>query len=84
MLERIFGGGHQSITLSTSALPGVILHYTKFKEITDDIADARVYGGIHFRFDQDAGSRQGRLVGKYVYEHNLQRLHDDEDGEHER
>jgi hypothetical protein len=84
VLERIFGGGHQSITLSTSALPGVILHYTKFKEITDDIADARVYGGIHFRFDQEAGSREGRLVGKYVYEHNLQRLHDDEDGEHER
>jgi hypothetical protein len=81
VLERIFGSGRQSITLSTSALPGVILHYTKFKDITADISDARVYGGIHFRFDQEAGSRQGRQVGKYVYEHNLQSLHDGEDGE---
>jgi hypothetical protein len=81
VLERIFGSGRQSITLSTSALPGVILHYTKFKEITDDISDARVYGGIHFRFDQDAGSRQGRQIGNYVYEHNLQSMHDAEDGE---
>jgi hypothetical protein len=59
----------------------VILHYTKFKQITDDISDARVYGGIHFRFDQDAGARQGRQVGRYVYEHNLQSLHDPEDGD---
>ena len=81
VLEHTFGSGRQSITLSTSALPGVILHYTKFSQITDDISDARVYGGIHFRFDQEAGSRQGRQVGKYVYEHNLRSLHDAEEGE---
>ena len=38
------------------------LHYTKFKQITDDIDDARVYGGIHFRFDQEAGARLGRRM----------------------
>src|SRR5215471_7659666 len=84
VLERIFGSGHQSITLSTSALPGVILHYTKFKQITDDIADARVYGGIHFRFDQEAGSRQGRRVGRYIYENYLQSLHGAKNSEDER
>jgi hypothetical protein len=84
VLERIFGSGHQSITLSTSALPGVILHYTKFKEITDDIADARVYGGIHFRFDQEAGSRLGRRVGRYIYENYLQSLHGAKNSEDER
>jgi hypothetical protein len=83
VLEHVFGSGRQSITLSTPGLPGVILQYTKFSQITDDISDARVYGGIHFRFDQDAGSRMGRHVGRYIYMNTLQSLHDGEDLENE-
>jgi hypothetical protein len=45
VLERVFGNRRQSITLSSPALPGVVLHYNRFREITDDIDDARVYGG---------------------------------------
>jgi len=56
----------------------VTLHYTKFSQMTHDIDDARVYGGIHFRFDQEAGALQGRAVGSYVYKHNLRYSHDDE------
>ena len=48
------------------------------RQITDDIDDARVYGGIHFRTDQDAGARLGRAVGREVYKHNLRPVHDDE------
>ncbi|HYR83535.1 MAG TPA: vanadium-dependent haloperoxidase, partial [Terriglobia bacterium] len=55
VLERVFGNRGHSITLSSPALPGVILHYNRLREITDDIDDARIYGGIHFRFDQEAG-----------------------------
>jgi hypothetical protein len=45
----------------------VSFHYTRFSEITTDIDDARVYGGIHYRFDQKAGARQGKRVADYVY-----------------
>ena len=31
--------------------------------LSDDIDDARVFGGIHFRFDQVAGAIQSRQVG---------------------
>jgi hypothetical protein len=74
VLELLFGSGRQSITLSSPAVPGVVLHYTRFKEITDDVDDARVYGGIHFRFDQEAGARQGRHVGRYIFRHKLRAL----------
>ena len=47
------------------------LKYSNLKQITDDIDDARVYGGIHFRFEQDAGADLGRRVGKFVYKNNL-------------
>jgi hypothetical protein len=47
--------------------------YTNLGQITDDIADARVYGGIHFRTDQDAASLMGQRIGQWVFEHNLRR-----------
>ncbi len=51
-------------------------HYTTFAQLTDDINDARVYGGIHFRFDQDAGSRMGGQVGAYILRNHLRPAHD--------
>ena len=75
VLERLYGPRRHSITLSNPAVAGVILQYETFEQITDDISDARVYGGIHFRFDQEAGAEQGRQVGAYVYQHVLRRTH---------
>jgi PAP2 superfamily len=78
VLRHIYGECQHSITLSNPAVPDIVLQYTTFKQITDDISDARVYGGIHFRTDQDAGERLGKAVGRAVYEHNLRRMHNDD------
>jgi len=79
ILRRVYGEAGHSITLTNTAVPNIVLQYTSFKQITDDISDARVYGGIHFRFDQVAGARLGRAVGRAVYKNNLRRMHDDDD-----
>jgi pimeloyl-ACP methyl ester carboxylesterase len=55
VLERIFGKRGHAITVSSLAEPAIVLKYTRLKDITSDIDDARVYGGIHFRFDQEGG-----------------------------
>ena len=73
VLSRIYGAGGHAVVLSNPAV-AFTLHYTAFKAITDDIDDARVYGGIHFRFDQRGGARQGRDVGRYVIKNLLRRL----------
>jgi hypothetical protein len=79
ILRRVYGEGGHAITMSNPAVPGLMFHYTRFSQITADISDARVYGGIHFRFDQDAGSELGRDIGTYVYKHNLRRVNASED-----
>jgi hypothetical protein len=79
VLRRIFGEGGHDITMTSAALPGLIFRYTRFNQITDDISDARVYGGIHFRFDQEAGADLGRDIGTYVYKHNLRSATDPAD-----
>ena len=77
VLRRLYGEAGHSITLSNPAVPTIVLQYGSFKQITDDISDARVYGGIHFRTDQEAGADLGRAVGTAVYKNNLCPVHDD-------
>lgn len=86
VLRRLYGAGGHSITLTNplvSSVAGITLHYTTFKAITADVDDARVYGGIHFRFEQQAGGRLGREVATYVTKHNLRATHDRGDGHHD-
>jgi hypothetical protein len=75
VLEHIYGERHHFITLVNPAVPGVTLQYGNFRRITDDIDDARVYGGIHFRFDQEAGGKMGRQIGTYIIRNSLRRSH---------
>jgi hypothetical protein len=70
--ERLFDGEvARSMIVSNPAVPGLSFHYKRFSEITTDIDDARVYGGIHFRFDQKAGARQGQRVADYIFKTRL-------------
>ena len=75
VLRRLYGAGGHDITLTTPTLPTIVLHYTTLNQITDDVDDARVYGGIHFRFDQEAGNRLGREVATEVVKNNLRPTH---------
>jgi hypothetical protein len=76
-MRRLYGEAGHAITLSNPAVPNIVLYYGSFRQITDDISDARVYGGIHFRTDQDAGARLGRAVGREVFKNNLRVVHND-------
>jgi len=78
VMRRLYNEAGHSIRLSNPAVPNIVLQYDAFKHITDDISDARVYGGIHFRTDQDAGAVLGRSVGTAVYKSNLRPVHSDE------
>ena len=77
VLERAYGRFRHSITISHTMAPGIEINYSDLRVIMADISDARVYGGIHFRFDQDAGQRQGEAIAKHVYENVLQKAGDE-------
>lgn len=75
MMRRLYGEAGHDLTLENPALPGVVLHYTALHQILADVSDARVYGGIHFRFDQEAGDRLGREVATFVEKNYLRPIH---------
>jgi hypothetical protein len=78
VLRRLYGAGGHDLTLSNAAL-GMTRTYHTLKQIANDVDDARVLGGIHFRFDQEAGADLGRAVATEIYKHALPATHGPEE-----
>jgi vanadium-dependent haloperoxidase-like protein len=57
------GGG---TTLTTTQ------HFNTAQDLLQNIADARVWAGLHYRFSTTAGVNLGTQVGKYDLQHNFQ------------
>jgi hypothetical protein len=66
VLEDELGDRGFEVTLTGPNGASAVYTYTAWKQITDDVDDARIFGGIHFRFDQEAGARLGRRVGRFI------------------
>lgn len=45
--------------------------YSRFSGAADDVVEARIYLGIHFRFADTAARRQGEKVAEHAFEHFL-------------
>jgi hypothetical protein len=50
---------------------GITRTWTTFSEAVDEVIDARVYSGIHFRNSDEVGARMGRQVAQFVSKHAL-------------
>jgi hypothetical protein len=59
--------------------PGVTRSYAGFWAAADEEARSRVYGGIHFTFDNTAGQGIGMNVAHYVMDHFLLPREDGDD-----
>jgi hypothetical protein len=55
-----------SYTVTAANLPGVQRSFTSFSDGASQVVDARVLGGIHFRFADEAAASEGRSVAAYV------------------
>jgi membrane-associated phospholipid phosphatase len=64
VLTTWFGTG--PFTFSSASLPGVTRHFTSFQQAAEEAAMSRVYGGIHFPFDNADGLATGRAVGAWT------------------
>jgi hypothetical protein len=51
---------------------GVTRSFTRFSQAIDEIVDARVWSGIHFRTADEQGERIGEQVAQYRQEHYFQ------------
>lgn len=77
MLELFFGRDRMTFTVFSQhplADPNTRT-YHRFSDLSTDTVDVRIYQGIHFRFGDEAGQKQGRQVAEWVFQHILQPIH---------
>jgi len=76
ILASVFGE-NTTFTVDSETRPGTRT-FSSFTSAVDEIADARVFGGIHFRTSCVRGNTLGRNVAAYVSAHALRGLGDDQ------
>ncbi len=60
------------IAISSPTAPGVTRRWTNMTAFTDEIANARVWAGFHYRFSTRVGTQMGYEIGDYVVKNTMQ------------
>jgi membrane-associated phospholipid phosphatase len=61
-----FFGKHDPIKVTSDVLPGVVRTFASYRAAATEAGLSRIYGGVHFRFDHEAGLKLGQDVAKFV------------------
>ena len=74
VLADFFGDNTAFTVYSDSAtLPGVSRSFTSFSQALEEVKEARIFAGIHFRAACDDGQATGIQVADYILENSMQR-----------
>jgi membrane-associated phospholipid phosphatase len=70
VLTSLFGPDY-AFTTGSDGLPGVTRSYSSFDAAAAEAGQSRIYGGIHFQFDNRAGLATGSALGQFVFQNFL-------------
>ena len=73
-------GEHTAFSVTSEVRPGT-RSFSSFADAVAEVADARVFGGIHFRTTCVRANTLGRAVADYVSRHAMRARGDDRDDE---
>lgn len=71
-LAQSFGTDKIRFTTTSDGLPGVTRSFTSLWDAAEEAGMSRIYGGIHWKFDNTDGLQVGKTLGEYVTRHTLQ------------
>jgi len=54
------------IAITSATAPGVTHRWTNMRAFTEEVANARIWAGFHYRFSTRVGTDMGRRMGEYV------------------
>ena len=60
------------IVMTSSTAPGVTHRWTNIRAYADEVSQARIWAGFHYRFSTRVGQDMGRKIGQYVVENVMQ------------
>ena len=73
-LRSIFGDVIPEAKLVSTTAPGVVRRFTKLSDYVQEVVNARIYDGVHFRMSGEVGAEMGRQIGEYAAANYLKPL----------
>jgi hypothetical protein len=61
--------------MTNDLMIGVTRSFRSFTQVLEEVKNARIFAGIHFRTACDDGTTLGKAVAEYVLAHAFQRVH---------
>jgi len=73
VIEAVLGTDEiPEVALTSPFAPGVTHRFTNLRAYTEEVANARIYAGFHYRFSTIAGKEMGQNIGAYVVKSVMQ------------
>ncbi|MGH8771101.1 MAG: vanadium-dependent haloperoxidase, partial [Burkholderiales bacterium] len=70
ILQTFFGSDEINLTVTNPAV-GITRRYSSFSQMAQEVNDARVWGGVHYRISDERGLELGRRVAEYCLKNFL-------------
>jgi hypothetical protein len=64
VLQSAGGDEIGEITLTSSSAPGVTRRWTRLADYANEVSNARIWAGFHYRFSTEVGKNMGRKIGE--------------------
>jgi hypothetical protein len=64
VLQIVAGNEVGEITLVSPTAPGVTRKWTRLQDYSDEVSNARIYAGFHYRFSTEAGKDMGKKIAE--------------------
>jgi hypothetical protein len=66
IIRATIGPDIPEVAISSPSAPGVTHRYASLDAFTDEVANARIYAGFHYRYSTVVGRAMGKQVGEYI------------------
>jgi hypothetical protein len=71
VLQVLYGDAVPRFTLTSSAAPGVTRSFERLSDYVNEVIEARIYEGVHYRASGEVGAALGRKVAEEVVKTQL-------------
>lgn len=75
VLEASFGDAIPVVKLTSTTAPGVTRSFVKLSDYVEEVIDARVYDGVHYRTSGRVGAEMGRNIARHTVQNHLVPAH---------
>ena len=73
VLRGVVGEDIGDIAISSPLMPGVTRHWTRLDDYRDEVSNARVWAGFHYRFSTEVARDMGTRIGELTIATQLRR-----------